>query len=49
MYNIRYDPELEVSKATVRTIPCVCSFFLEQLYLPWDKNRNETQVKKGMV
>ena len=49
MYNIRYDLELDVGKATVRTIPCVCSFCTEQLDLPWDKKRNKKQVKRGIV
>ena len=29
MYNIRFDPDLGVCRATVRRIPCVCSFCIE--------------------
>ena len=38
MYNIRCDPELRVCKAAVRRIHCACSFYVEQLDLPLDKN-----------
>ena len=38
MYNIRHDPELGVGKDDVRRITCACSFFIEQLDLPWNKD-----------
>ena len=46
MYDIRYDLELDVGKATVRTIPCVCSFCTEQLDLPWDKKGTRNKSKE---
>ena len=45
MYNIRCNPELGVGKADVRRIPCACSFCIEQLDLPQDKNEKDTSQK----
>ena len=38
MYNIRCDPQLGVGKAAIRRTHFACSFCIEQLDLPWDKN-----------
>ena len=46
MYIIRCDSVLGVGKVVVRRIPCACSFFIEQLDLPWDKNEKDTSQKR---
>ena len=46
MYNIRCDPDLGVGKAAVRRIPCACLFCIEQLNLPWDKNKEDTNQRR---
>ena len=46
MYNIRCDPEIGVCKAAVRRIPCACSFCIEQLDLPCEKNEKVTNQKR---
>ena len=48
-YNIRCDPELGVGKSTVRRIPCVCSFCIEQLDLPLKKNEKDTSQKRHIM
>ena len=49
MYNIRCDPELRVGKADVRRIPYACSFCIEQLDLPWNKNEKDTTHKRYSI
>ena len=49
MYNIRCDPDIGVDTAAVRRTPCACSFCIEQLELPWDKNKEYVNQKRYNV
>ena len=46
MYNTRCNPKLEVGKADFRRVPCLFSFCIDQLDLPWDKNDKDTSQKR---
>ena len=45
MYNIRYDPNIGVSKATIKSIPFVYSFCIEKLDFSWDNNEGDYNQK----
>ena len=41
-YNFRFDPDLTLGFCAARRIPCSCKSCLDQLKLPWDKTKDET-------
>ena len=46
MYNTRCNPKLEVGKADFRKVPCLFSFCIDQLDLPWNKNETNHKSKE---
>ena len=49
MYNIGYNPDLDVDKAVVRRILRSCRTFIEHFDPPWDINTIQSNQKKCVV